>query len=125
MTVTGSQTFGPELQFGQIVGDFYDQHVLLIKVAQSSRSLANDFRPPSSGGTTGQLYNVIIDRVTEVLGDLEQIVPNYNGQGYEILGFGWHQGYNNRGDLVANNEYQFNRVRGLNSPWLATEVSLW
>lgn len=114
VTVTGSQTFGPELQFGQIVGDFYQQHVLIIKIAEGSRSLANDFRPPSSGGTTGQLYNVIIDRVNEVLGNLEQIVPNYNGQGYEILGFGWHQGYNDRGDLASNNEYQFNMVNFIN-----------
>lgn len=40
---------GPELEFGNAVGDALDEQVLLIKTAWGGRSLARDFRPPSSG----------------------------------------------------------------------------
>src|SRR5262245_12797576 len=40
---------GPELEFGQVVGDRYDEPVLLIKTAWGGRSLFRDFRPPSAG----------------------------------------------------------------------------
>src|SRR6266550_4124395 len=39
---------GPELEFGHVVGDHYDQQVLLIKTAWGGRSLYRDFRPPSA-----------------------------------------------------------------------------
>jgi alpha-galactosidase len=41
--------FGPELGFGWVVGDHYDQPVLLIKAAYGGRSLFRDFRSPSAG----------------------------------------------------------------------------
>jgi len=41
---------GPELQFGNFLGDYFDNQVLLIKIAWGGKSLAKDFRPPSSGG---------------------------------------------------------------------------
>ena len=40
---------GPELEFGNVVGDHYGEQVLLIKTAWGGRSLGRDFRPPSSG----------------------------------------------------------------------------
>jgi len=40
---------GPELEFGNAVGDAIDEQVLLIKTAWGGRSLGRDFRPPSSG----------------------------------------------------------------------------
>ena len=40
---------GPELEFGNVVGDHYDEPVLLIKTAWGGRSLYRDFRPPSAG----------------------------------------------------------------------------
>src|SRR5947207_4805662 len=40
---------GPELEFGTVVGDRYDEQVLLIKTAWGGRSLFRDFRPPSAG----------------------------------------------------------------------------
>jgi hypothetical protein len=40
---------GPELEFGNAVGDALDEQVLLIKTAWGGRSLGRDFRPPSSG----------------------------------------------------------------------------
>ncbi|NNM30021.1 MAG: hypothetical protein HKO57_10890, partial [Akkermansiaceae bacterium] len=52
-------TIGPEVGFGSVVGDHYSSQVLLIKTAWGGKSLAVDFRPPSSGGTTGFYYNEI------------------------------------------------------------------
>lgn len=40
---------GPELEFGNAVGDKFPEQTLLIKTAWGGRSLAEDFRPPSSG----------------------------------------------------------------------------
>jgi hypothetical protein len=42
--------FGPELQFGNVVGDHFANQVLLVKTAWGGKSLYKDFRPPSSGG---------------------------------------------------------------------------
>jgi hypothetical protein len=42
------KTFGPEIGFGHVLGTFHDEQVLLIKTAMGNRSLAYDFRPPSS-----------------------------------------------------------------------------
>ena len=40
---------GPELEFGHVVGDHYDEPVLIIKTAWGGKSIGRDFRPPSSG----------------------------------------------------------------------------
>src|SRR5688572_15124446 len=40
---------GPELEFGHVVGERFDEPVLLIKTAWGGRSLWRDFRPPSAG----------------------------------------------------------------------------
>src|SRR5437764_10208094 len=40
---------GPELEFGNVVGDHYAEQVLLIKTAWGGRSLFRDFRSPSAG----------------------------------------------------------------------------
>ena len=41
--------FGPELEFGRIVGDYFDEQVLLIKTCWGGHNIYRDFRPPSSG----------------------------------------------------------------------------
>ena len=51
---------GPELGFGHVIGDLNEQQVLIVKAAWGGKSLAVDFRPPSSGGTTGFYYNEIL-----------------------------------------------------------------
>ena len=49
----GSSHIGPELQFGNIMGDYFEEPVLLIKTAWGGKSLYVDFRPPGSGRTGG------------------------------------------------------------------------
>lgn len=99
---------GPELEFGHVVGDHFEEQVLLIKVAWGGKSLAVDFRPPSSGGEVGPSYKKLIDQVRAVLGDLEQHFPAYDGQGFEIAGIGWHQGWNDRVNQQFNDAYEVN-----------------
>jgi len=105
---------GPELEFGQVVGDFFEDQVLLIKTSWGGKSLYVEFRPPSSGGVVGPNYTLMVDRVREVLADLTKFMPSYAGAGYEIAGFGWHQGWNDRVSQPATDEYQVNCVNLIN-----------
>ena len=52
----GEHHFGPELQLGHVLGDRFENQVLLIKTAWGGKSLYQDFRPPSSGGVVGPYY---------------------------------------------------------------------
>jgi len=99
---------GPELGFGLVMGDTFDNQVLLIKVAWGGKSLAKDFRPPSSGGDTGPSYKELIKNVKDVLANLKTQFPDYDGKGYQLAGFGWHQGWNDRINQAYNDEYEKN-----------------
>jgi hypothetical protein len=113
LTITG-ETFGPELQFGHVMGDHFEEPVVVIKIAWGGKSLHVDFRPPSSGGEVGPFYTAMVNRVHEVLDNLEDFLPGYRGQGYEIAGFGWHQGWNDRVNQQFNDAYQTNCVNFIN-----------
>ena len=43
-----NQGFGPEFNFGHVVGNHYDEQVLIIKTSWGGRALAQGFLPPSS-----------------------------------------------------------------------------
>ena len=62
--------FGPEMQFGHLLGNHFDNQVLIIKTAWGGRDLYKDFRPPSSGGTVGPFYTEMLATVKMVVGDL-------------------------------------------------------
>lgn len=99
---------GPELGFGQVVGDAFEQPVLLIKLAWGGKSLAKDFRPPSSGGEVGPYYRELLKLTKEVMRDAESYFPQYAGHKLELAGFGWHQGWNDRVNQAFNDEYEQN-----------------
>lgn len=99
---------GPELGFGCVLGDACDEQVLLIKIAWGGKSLAKDFRPPSSGGEVGPYYLELFQHVRDVLANLKTLFPEYDGRGYEIVGFGWHQGWNDRVNQAFNDAYEQN-----------------
>jgi hypothetical protein len=86
--------FGPELQFGHVVGDHFTNQVLLIKTAWGGKSLYKDFRPPSSGGEVGPYYTKMLDEIRTTLANLKTEFPTYANQGYELAGFVWYQGWN-------------------------------
>jgi alpha-galactosidase len=116
---------GPELEFGTVVGDHYPEQVLLIKTAWGGRSLYRDFRSPGAGlppqevldkllaeqkkrkpDTTlddvkkpfGASYRAMLEEVHGTLANLKTHFPDYAGQGYELAGFIWFQGWN---DMIS------------------------
>ena len=101
-------SIGPEFQFGHAMGAALDEQVLIIKTAWGGKSLQKDFRPPSSGGAVGPFYTEMIKHVKDVLGDIKKHFPAYDGKGYEIAGFGWHQGWNDGCSVTAVAEYEKN-----------------
>lgn len=105
---SGPDRIGPELGFGHVVGDAYDQPVLLIKLAWGGKSLGADFRPPSSGGEVGPFYKEVIQRSKAVLDNIGKEFPELDGRKYELVGFGWHQGWNDRINQAFNDEYEKN-----------------
>ncbi len=103
--------FGPELQFGHVLGDHLENPVLLIKTAWGGKSLFRDFRPPSSGGEVGKYYSLIIAQVLDALAKMEEEFPATKGRGHELAGFVWYQGWNDGVDpKTAVPEYEQNLV---------------
>ncbi|MDP6046291.1 MAG: sialate O-acetylesterase [Phycisphaerae bacterium] len=113
--------FGPELGVGHVLGDKFDQQVLLIKTAWGGRSVKRTFRPPSAmpdeaevkealeqakvknpdaklseiKDSYGRDYRAMVAEVRKVTGDIKKYFPMYDEtQGFELAGFIWFQGWN-------------------------------
>lgn len=122
---------GPELMFGHVMGNHFENQVLLIKMAWGGRSLAVNFRPPSAGEVplatypenqrksleeniksgklkVGDEYRQMSGGVRDVLADLKTHYPDYDGRGYEIAGFVWFQGWNDMINPAFTAEYAKN-----------------
>ena len=114
----GEGLIGPEYGFGWVVGDYYEDPVLIIKCSWGGRSLFHNFLPPSiedypkpeKDGDKGFHYAEVLRHVKEVTGNLQKYFPDYKGKGYEIVGFGWHQGWNDRINAAAVDAYEKNLV---------------
>ncbi|HEX4612487.1 MAG TPA: sialate O-acetylesterase [Urbifossiella sp.] len=103
--------FGPELQFGHVLGDHLPAPVLLIKAAWGGKSLYKDFRPPSSGGAVGPYYTKMLAEVRAGLDNLKTDFPALAGRGHQLAGFVWYQGWNDGVDpKTAVPEYEQNLV---------------
>ena len=102
---------GPEYGFGHVVGNALEQDVLIIKVATGGTSLQTDWRAPIAvakrGGEVGYMWSHMLSTVQHVLDNLETEFPEYAGRDYEIAGFGWHQGWNDRSEKGVA-EYEAN-----------------
>ena len=130
--------FGPELGFGQIVGDLHEEPVLLIKASQGNRSLGWDILPPDSerfehdgriyagyGDDTpswvegeekkpvnwyaGKQYDDFLRDTKEVLANLKEFYPDYDGRPVEVAGFVWWQGHKDQNPAHAS-RYEQNLV---------------
>ncbi|MEM7457282.1 MAG: sialate O-acetylesterase [Planctomycetota bacterium] len=110
----GQHHFGPELQFGHVVGHAFDEPVLLIKTAWGGKSLQTDFRPPSSGGETGPYYQKMLDEVEEAFEAIDEEFPELAGRPRELAGFVWMQGWNDMVSEEAATEYEDNLVNLIN-----------
>ncbi len=106
----GEDCIGPELGFGIVVGNAVKEPVLLVKLAWGGKSLGEDFRPPSSEGPTGPYYNEVVQGTREVLAGAAALFPEFMGRRFELAGFGWHQGWNDRVNPAFVKEYEANMV---------------
>ncbi|MGF1578777.1 MAG: sialate O-acetylesterase [Gemmataceae bacterium] len=104
----GKHHFGPELQFGHVVGNHFQEPVVLIKTAWGGKSLFQDFSPPSSGGKVGAFYTKMVNEIHEALTTLGQDFPQLKGRQYELTGFVWFQGWNDMFNTKARAEYESN-----------------
>jgi hypothetical protein len=95
--------FGPELVFGKTLSDsLAGTKIALIKHSVGSTYLATDWRPPSSGGTTGSLFNAMLATVKGALAALDpQYTPVWSG----ML---WMQGEFDGNNQTYANAYQTN-----------------
>jgi serine/threonine protein kinase len=112
--------FGPELEFGNVIGDHFDEQVLLIKACWGGHTIYRDFRSPSAGlpsldlleqrrqevqktnanvtfaeieKSYGVTYREMLKEIRETLAHLDKYFPTYQGQGFEIAGFVWFSGW--------------------------------
>ncbi|MEM6451747.1 MAG: DUF4347 domain-containing protein [Cyanobacteria bacterium P01_D01_bin.105] len=76
--------FGPELAFGRGIDGFADEEVYLIKHAQGSTNLAEDWDPDGDNNTQ---YDIFVDRVSDALGYLDS-----QNVSYDVEGMLWMQG---------------------------------
>jgi hypothetical protein len=103
--------FGPEVQFGHVVGNFFKNPVLLVKTAWGGKSLYKDFRPPSSGGEVGKYCTLMIVQVREAIANLDRDFPELKGRRCELAGFVWYHGWNDGVEpKTAVPEYEQNLV---------------
>mmetsp|Transcript_22489 Transcript_22489/g.46679 ORF Transcript_22489/g.46679 Transcript_22489/m.46679 type:complete len:377 (+) Transcript_22489:474-1604(+) len=112
----GQYQIGPELGFGWTVGDMLNNNaerrdkdkILLLKVAWGGKSLAVDFRPPSSGGDVGPYYQSMIHTVRATLANITGYFPSEKHRPVKLSGFAWHQGWNDGCDINMTAEYESN-----------------
>ncbi|MDA9774480.1 M66 family metalloprotease, partial [Saprospiraceae bacterium] len=104
------EQIGPELGFGHLLGEHLEDQVLIIKTCWGGKSLAVDFRPPSSGGVTGEYYTQMIENIEESLANISTEFPQYSGQQIEIAGFTWFQGWNDGAEDAYLEEYEQNLI---------------
>jgi alpha-galactosidase len=120
------ERIGPELGFGWVMGEQFKEPVLLIKCAWGGKSLAVDFRPPSSGKIpyplnaktaatiekdpqiVGFYYRETVKLSRETIDRMGELFPSLAGCEPVLSGFGWHQGWNDRIDNQFNAEYEKN-----------------
>lgn len=107
---------GPELGFGHVIGDAFENKVLIVKIGVDGTTLAHSFCPPSSRpgepepvatGDKGYYYKEIINQINLAKAALGT-TP------YEIVGLGWHQGWNDRANAPFVPLYEVNMANFIN-----------
>jgi len=126
---------GPELELGHVLGNRYEEPVLLIKAAWGGRSLYRDFRSPSAGlppraalekmlaearqkkpeatldeiqAAFGASYRAMLEEVNGTMTNLKEHFPQLEGHEPELAGFIWFQGWNDMINADYTAEYTAN-----------------
>ncbi len=100
-------SFGPELGMGIHLGDAMQSPVFLFKSCTGGTTLAEDWRSPlaviNRGGSAGVHFTNTINQFRLFLNDLDAdladdgLLEDYgNATGYEVAGFVWFQGWNEK-----------------------------
>jgi hypothetical protein len=102
--------FGPELGFGpEIAKDLPNENIALLKCSWGGTNLVFDWRPPSSGKATGDLYKKFIKSVHDGIAAMPA------GLKPEIAGMLWMQGeYDANNTKQAAVEYESNLTNLIN-----------
>ena len=101
-------SFGPELQMGHVLGDLYEEPVVIVKAGWRGRSLARDFASPSTGHTGFQWYRLLTS-IHNTANQLHVVLgPEYRYSKPEIGGLVWWQGYKDMADPEMAKEYGTN-----------------
>lgn len=120
----GPEFVGPELALGTLMGDMFDEPVVLVKTAWGGKDLHFDFRPPSAedfpypidpvalehrGGKAaiGECYRKMTADVKDCLLRMGEYFPSLKGRDYEIVGLVWFQGWN---EMFPAEGCEFERV---------------
>jgi alpha-galactosidase len=106
--------FGPEIGLGWTLGDYFENPLLIVKVAAGGSSLAETWRPPSAPPRTnvtgdaadGLYYQILLDTVKQVTTNISSYVPGVDS--YEIAGIVWFQGWADAFNEAFRLEYQDN-----------------
>lgn len=99
---------GAELMFAHQLDECFEDPILIIKTAWGGKSLAVDFRPPSSGGSTGVYYTKMIETIQHVTQNIATEFPDLGLTDYELSGFAWFQGWNDGASDSYLEEYESN-----------------
>lgn len=102
--------FGPELGLGHVLGDRFDEPIVLIKTCWGGKSLAKDFRPPSAGGAVGPCWTQMLAEYRAAVTTLATTFPQLTNHAPRLDGFVWFQGWNDGCDDAAAAEYEENLV---------------
>ncbi|MEW4489135.1 sialate O-acetylesterase [Thalassoglobus sp. JC818] len=123
---------GPELGFGWVVGEAFDEQILLIKTCWGGRSVRRDFLSPSSPQpdaeqlqadlermrrrtptatledvqqSYGKDYRLMLEHVSDVLANADELFPGAGRpREYQLSGFVWFQGWNDMVDREQREE---------------------
>jgi hypothetical protein len=99
----GKGTFGPELLFGYKMAPQDPAQVMaIIKIAWGGTNLGAQWRPPSAGGVTGNLYTDWVKFFKEAMTKLD---PAFEP---EFAGMLWMQGESDTGDETMAKDYEKN-----------------
>jgi lysophospholipase L1-like esterase len=104
----GKHHIGPELGIGRVLGDRFEEPVLLVKTAWGGKSLHVDFRPPTAGGEVGPFYVQMLGEYRDALASLAEDHPPLAGLEPRLEGVIWFQGWNDACDRDATAAYAQN-----------------
>jgi alpha-galactosidase len=131
------KSFGPELGFGWVMGQFHEEPVIVMKADIGNRSLGWDILPPNTeaweyegkaypgygqrvdesgkpvdangqGWYAGKQYDDYTTSIRAVLDNFDEKYPQYADQGFEVAGFVWWQGHKDGPNPGHNARYEEN-----------------